>query len=198
MRARDNPFSTDRLEQLNYHFQSDSWDDVISRLKSIGTCSAVVGQEGSGKTLFLEQLALQLKQRGFDAKLFRIGKSEKLLISDSALQENCYVLVDDADLLGHCFMQLLRYRTRQTAGLIISSHKARRTIPTLISCQTSAELLYLLVNNLLEKHNAIRFSEISNIYKRNCGNIRLALLELYALCSSSNYDTSSGWPQPLV
>jgi hypothetical protein len=65
MRARDNPFSTDRVLRVRYRPQGVTWDALMARLEALGWRAAIVGPEGAGKTTMLEDLQPRLAARGF-------------------------------------------------------------------------------------------------------------------------------------
>src|SRR6185503_9378150 len=65
MRARDNPFSTDRLQRIRYRFQERTWENLMERLERMHYRAAIVGGEGTGKTTFLEDLEPRLRDLGF-------------------------------------------------------------------------------------------------------------------------------------
>jgi hypothetical protein len=66
MRARDNPFSADRVLAVRYRPQGTTWDALMARLAALGWRAAIVGPKGSGKTTLLEDLAPRLRERGFE------------------------------------------------------------------------------------------------------------------------------------
>ena len=71
MRARENPFRMDRLEQVRYRPQGTTWGAILARLEALRWRAAVVGPEGSGKTTFLEDLAGILRGQGFEVRYLR-------------------------------------------------------------------------------------------------------------------------------
>jgi hypothetical protein len=77
MRARDNPFSTDRVLQVRYRPQGVTWDALMARLEAFGWRAAIVGPEGSGKTTLLEDLAPRLKARGFETRWIGVEPVER-------------------------------------------------------------------------------------------------------------------------
>jgi hypothetical protein len=72
MRARDNPFSTDRVLKVRYRPQGESWGALMVRLASLRYRAAIVGPEGSGKTTLLEDLAPRLEAVGFAVRFVRL------------------------------------------------------------------------------------------------------------------------------
>ena len=68
MRARDNPFATDRVLQLRYQFRTspdDGLDALLARLESLRFRASIIGPHGSGKTTLLEDLGVHLADRGW-------------------------------------------------------------------------------------------------------------------------------------
>src|SRR5262245_15248461 len=88
MRARDNPFATDRVLKIRYAFENDSWDTVLARLSGLGNRAAIVGPEGSGKTTLLEDLGQRLAARGYGIRSVRArrrGIRSRLAPNDNEL-----------------------------------------------------------------------------------------------------------------
>jgi len=65
MKARDNPFSSDRILGIRYRLQDLTWEQLWLRLADMDYRGALVGPQGSGKTTLLEDLASALGERGF-------------------------------------------------------------------------------------------------------------------------------------
>ena len=72
MHARDNPFSTARLQHIRYRFQAGSWDGFLEDLKQRRYRGAIVGPEGTGKTTLLEDLEPRLRDLGFTPVRLRL------------------------------------------------------------------------------------------------------------------------------
>ena len=149
MRARDNPFSTDRVLAIRY--RGCDWDALLSRLAALSYRAAIIGPEGSGKTTLLEDLGVRLAASG---------------VSDVAL-------VDGADLLGAREWRRLQAQRRR---LIVTSHRAG-LLPTLIACSTTPELLADIARDLAG--NSLEPRRVQELFRRHGGNVREALRELY-------------------
>jgi hypothetical protein len=72
MKARENPFRTDRTLSLGYRPQSLAWGEIMERLSHMGYRAAIVCPEGSGKTTLLEALAANFSAQGFSVKNLRL------------------------------------------------------------------------------------------------------------------------------
>ena len=161
MKARENPFATERLEQVSYRFLDESWDELLARLAVLNYRGAIVGPEGRGKTTLFEELQRRLAERGLHEIIFFDG-IEKL----SLLQ-----------------WQRLKLRAQNAQGLIVTTHRRGR-LPTLIECATTPELFRDVVEELLARD--ISGYDLEGIYWRHQGNMRLALLEMYDLVGAES------------
>ena len=56
MKARDNPFSVERLHAVRYRTKEATFDEILQRLDEMNYRAAIVGPEGSGKTTLLGNL----------------------------------------------------------------------------------------------------------------------------------------------
>jgi hypothetical protein len=185
MKARNNPFTSTRLQQIGYRLPSDlTWDQLIARWEVLGCQGALVGPEGTGKTTLLEQLGIRLSVLGFNPIPLRLDAQTRRLPGD--FEKDCLgqaprgdvILLDGAEQLGHWDWWRFRRRARSCAGLVITTHSAGR-LPTLLECRTTPKLLGDIVHELLP--GSARFDDlaIAALFSRHQGNLRLALRELY-------------------
>jgi polynucleotide 5'-kinase involved in rRNA processing len=72
VRARDNPFRTERVLRVRFRLPSGTWDDLLARFEALGRRAAIVGPQGSGKTTLLEDLAPRLRARGYSIRELRL------------------------------------------------------------------------------------------------------------------------------
>jgi len=183
MRARDNPFRTERVLQVRYRLRGN-WDELLTRLDRLGRRAAIVGPQGSGKTTLLEDLAPRLRNDGYivrelrlDAQMphFEPGFLEGFLPS---LGTRDVVLFDGAEQLGSLGWDRFERGTRAAAGLVITAHRSGR-LPSLIETSTSPELLRGLVEQILGERSADLRALLPALFERHRGNLREALRELY-------------------
>jgi len=189
MRARDNPFRTDRVLTIRYRPQGTTWDGLMARLAALGYRAAVVGPHGSGKTTLLEDLAPRLAARGLGAKWLRLSLARRAFPRGflrqflAALRERDVILFDGADLMGSLAWRRFERRSRRAAGLVATSHR-RTLLPTLAECSTTPELLEAIARSLLGDVAPPSLGDTArSLFARHDGNLRDALRELYDLCA---------------
>jgi len=186
MRARDNPFSTDRVLRVRYRPQGVTWDALLARLEALDWRAAIVGPEGSGKTTLLEDLAPLLRERGLTTRPVSVTREAPRLprrVEDdlvAGIGPRNVVLFDGADLLP--WLDWFRFKLRTThagGGLVITAHRPGR-LPTLVECATCPALLVEIVEALLGPAEAESWrGRVEKLYARHRGNLREALRELY-------------------
>lgn len=184
MRARDNPFSTDRILRIRYRLRGERWDDLIARLAQLGYRAAIVGPEGTGKTTLLEDLESHLRTLGFIPKPLRLDEAHRRL--DPKFQREFFaqvsdrdiVLLDGAEQMGRWHWARFRRQSRCGGGLVITSHRSG-LLPTWIECRTTPELLEEIVRELLGDAPSLSLERTSALFHRHQGNLRSALRELY-------------------
>lgn len=186
MRARDNPFTVERLHAVRYRPLETTFDEVLGRLDELNYRGAVVGPEGSGKTTLLEDLQEALVQRGFKTWMVFVndtvpltGPACRQLLSELSPED--VLLLDGADAVRRSSWQLLRRRTStHAAGLIVTAHRVG-FLPTLIKCATTPALLQEIVNKLQPQERPVPAHLLDDLYRRHAGNLRDCLRELYDL-----------------
>ena len=184
MRARDNPFSTDRVHRIRYEFDGLTWASFLDRLEGMNYRGAIVGPEGSGKTTLLEDLERQLEQRGFSVTFLRLTQEcsrfsrTRLGTLAKELSLQTILLLDGAEQMSRWSWWNFRWQTRRAGGLIVSAHR-EGLLPTLLMCRTDTALLARIIRELLGEGAEIREPDVENLYRRNHGNLRNALREIY-------------------
>ena len=196
MRARDNPFRTDRVLEVRYRPLRGSWDDLLTNLHALLYRAAIVGPQGSGKTTLLEDLAPRLRERGYTVRELRLDTETPRFAPGflnrfvASLTPSDVVLFDGAEQLGPIAWRIFRHRCRAAAGLIITGHRPGR-LPTLIETATTPELLAALVGQILGDEAREVDPILPDLYARHEGNLRDALRELY-----DRYAGSTSGPDP--
>lgn len=191
MRARDNPFRTERVLRVRYQFVDDTgWDRLLERLEQSAYRGAIVGPEGTGKTTLQEGLADRLEAAGRTVCWLRFHRG----IRNSAAQQiaklrrensrDDLLFVDGAEQLSWILWLRLRRLSNRYAGLVINSHQPGR-LPTLVRCRTTPALLARIVNQLTPHGIEPPADELGNLFRRFNGNLRLCLRELYDRCAGS-------------
>jgi hypothetical protein len=185
MRARDNPFATERVLRIRYELPDNDWPGLFDRLDRLGYRVAIVGPHGAGKTTLLEDLEARLQARGVPTVSLRLDSSHRVFARETL--DNCVASLTPAHVV--CFdgaEQLTRFgwaafqrRTRVARGVIVTSHRAG-LLPTLIECRTTPHLLESIVSRLLAASPRPASLPTPNaLFLKHRGNVREALRELY-------------------
>lgn len=181
LRAKDNPFSTDRVLRQRYRFSGVTSSSLHARLRLFHYRAALVGLHGSGKTTLIEDLAQQLETVGWQVHLLRLSEEVRAPCGPhfrgwtKQLSKRDFVLLDGAEQLSWWRWQSFRVATRHAGGMIVTTHLPGR-LPTLHRCETSPGLLVQLTAALGEP---LSLDEAAELHTRYSGNLREALRELY-------------------
>ena len=187
MRARDNPFSTDRVLTVRYRFyDGTTWETLLARLAEMNWRGAVVGPDGSGKTTLLEDLQPRLRERGFAVRSLRLTATDNrfprgfLARALAGIGRDDIILFDGADHMPRLAWTRFARRTRPAGGLVITSHRAGR-LPTLIECSSTPRALDDILAALVGD-DAARLRNVGRrLYEKHRGNLRDVLRALYDL-----------------
>jgi hypothetical protein len=184
MRARDNPFATQRVSRLRYQFRGGDWLSLLSRLQSLGRRGAIVGPHGSGKTTLLEELGERLTSQGVRVHHLFLNDQSRAYpldfvqrVGDSPTESDI-ILFDGCEQLGPLAWRRFHWQTRRAGGLVITTHRPGR-LPTLWNCETNPELLTDLVGQLLNQETVVPAEHLQELYAKHGGNLRDVIRELY-------------------
>lgn len=184
MRARDNPFSTDRVLRIRYRLRSESWESLLARLAALKHRAAIVGPEGAGKTTLLEDFEPHLRAQGFELVTLRLTrevpqfKAGALPELRRQLSPRHVILFDGAEQLSRWDWWRFRRSVRAAGGLIITSHRSG-LMPTLLECRTDVRLLASILSELLNEPVERHEHAAGELFRKHHGNLRDALRELY-------------------
>jgi hypothetical protein len=186
LRARDNPFRTERVRQVRYRLQGVTWAELLARCERLHYRAALIGPHGSGKTTLLEELESRFRERGFGTRLIRLDEEHRAFkrgfvdTLSATVTARDIVLFDGAEQMNPFIWRWFHWQTRHTGGLIITTHRAGR-LPTLYECRTSPDLLAGIAADLLEVESGIIRRRAEALFHKYCGNVREALREWYDL-----------------
>ena len=184
MKARDNPFSTDRVLRVRYRLRGLAWDELLAKLAQMRYRAAIVGPDGTGKTTLLEDLEPRLAALGFTPKPLRLDADHRRFPPGfereffAQLGRRDLILLDGAEQMSRWNWWHFRHRSRCGGGLLITSHRAGM-LPTLLEARTSPELLEELLEELLGQQAVAHQGHARQLFARHGGNLRLALREFY-------------------
>jgi hypothetical protein len=203
MRARDNPFATERVLRLRYQFEvADGWLQLLNRLHALRYSAAIIGPHGSGKTTLLEDLAGHLQDKGFRTRSLFLNEQNRAYPVElvrrlsHGLTSNDIVLFDGCEQLGPVNWWRFQRQMRRAGGLIVTTHTAGR-LPLLWKCQTAPQLLANLVEQLTGPSGCPTESAIRRLYERHNGNLREALRELYDSATQCSHKVTVAQQGPL-
>lgn len=190
MRARDNPFATERVHTIRYRPQGATFNGLLARLRELNYRAAIIGPDGAGKTTLMEDLDRALVEQGIRTRSVFVNDTSPL--SDPAcrrllaeLNRDELLLLDGADLVPRSAWSLLKRHTITHAhGLVVTSHRPG-LLPTLVECTTSLSLLRDIAHELHPSNRPIPDESLQSLFHRHQGNIRNCLRELYDLCARS-------------
>lgn len=183
MRARDNPFRTERTDRLSYRAPGFGWSELLARLETIGGRGAIRGAQGSGKSTLLRELEVRLAVKGLEVRRLRPSPDDRRLAKRQlrawleGVGPNTVLLLDGADRVGWLEWRRLVRSARSAAALVITTHREGR-LPTLHRCSTSTALLEELVTELAGPSEVEAIS-VAELLARENGNVRTALRALY-------------------
>ena len=189
MKARDNPFRTDRVLRVRFKLPGISWTQLMSRLTELNYRAAIVGPHGSGKTTLLEDLERRLIDRRFQPKRLRLDEDHRFFDRSflnaflADLSQRDIILFDGAEQMSRLARRWFLFRTRAARGLIVTSHRPG-LLPTLIECRTTPALLGEILDEVLDEDAPCVRAKAPELFRRHRGNLRDALRECYDLCAA--------------
>jgi len=184
MKARNNPFRTDRVLAVRYRLCDETLNDLLERLQKMGFRGAIIGPNGTGKTTLLEDLEPALCALGFRIKKLRLDDEKrsfaKVFIKDffADLTAQDFILFDGAEQMTTIDWQLFKFKSKKAGGMLITAYR-KGLLPTLKECETSPELLQEIISDLLGGASSESSSSTTELFHRHRGNIRVALREMY-------------------
>jgi hypothetical protein len=194
---KDNPFNSAAQHSLKFRFpRSYSWEKFLSELTNLNYSGSIVGAKGAGKTVFLEELKDRLINKGFSVKTLFLNRELNSRFKDILaefylnLNDDHIILFDGSEQLTHFAWKNFYRKVRGAKGIIITRH-TEGNLPALLTFNTSPELLFELIQELLNKNGLQALLDekdtwglFANIlYEEFNGDLRLAFRRLYELFS---------------
>jgi len=183
LKARNNPFASERIEALAYRFPpGDDWQRLLGRLETLGWRGALVGPHGSGKTTVLTQLEPLLVSRGFRPRRVTLrapdtqAERQQALASIATMRAPDFIILDGAEMLTTRQWLSLQSAAAACAGCLITQHRTGR-LQTVLSCEVTPALLEELVQELCEA--SLPEGEAARLFARYHGNLRECFSDLY-------------------
>lgn len=129
IKAKHNPFTAERVHQLEYRPTQITIDEMITKLSRNGNTGAIVGPHGSGKTTLMQHLSKRLSSNGHKIKHVFVNDTNPMTKTARRelsvnLRSSDIVLIDGADQIApFAWKNLKRRILKANAGLIITTHK---------------------------------------------------------------------------
>ena len=182
--ARNNPFRSERVEQLRFRLDEPGWRELMDRFERLGYRGALVGPKGSGKTTLLEEIEARLEARGWSVRRWRLTSDRRVptqqewrLVETSGPRD--LVSVDGVEQLSWGRKRRFLKASGKAGALLVTSH-LRGLLPTLREHRTSFDLLEDLVAELVGRVEAERWRPLlRDLFDRYRGNVRECLRSLY-------------------
>lgn len=169
------------MHALEFRFPPGGPASLLSRFEDLNRRAAIVGAQGSGKSTLLARLEPVLAGAGWTVRRFAVRPEEKaasrLLALVRGMGPRELLLLDGFDHLSRLARFELLRRISKIGGLLATSHRTERALPTLVDLAPSVELLEELARDLVGEE-AERL-DLAEIHRRHGGNLRTALRELY-------------------
>lgn len=184
MKARDNPFATERLERLlafDPELNATSWPQIEARWEQLGRRACVRGRHGAGKTTFLTTFGGRLSKEHRVLYLFFNKARARLHAADRALLKSsaeAVLLID-----GDQHLPLLeRFELRQAAshahGVLWTRHRAGLS-PSLLHLKIDQVLAQRLLQRVAPEWSAVLEPKLPKLLKEVRGNLRELWMAYY-------------------
>ncbi len=188
MRARENPFRTERIGSLAFRHPTLSLDAIRRRLAAQGERGAIVGPKGSGKTTLLRELGGRLAGEGLRLRHWFLSAegpaspTRELARAARALGPRDALLFDGAGHLPRLGFWRVERASRGAAVVLTTAHD-EGGLPTLVRTGTDAELLRELSRELVGDAWQGLSSLLDELRAAHDGNLRDVFLALYDLAA---------------
>ncbi|NNE91548.1 MAG: hypothetical protein HKN23_07865 [Verrucomicrobiales bacterium] len=188
--ARENPFASERIEQLlkfDPSWLGTEWETILDEFEEEHERrAAVIGAHGSGKTTFLdtfeplfrEKTGLRVCRLFLNDEKPELTRQERVFLTNIPNHESTVIFLDGEERMN--FFDRLEFSrlAHGFAGLLVTRHTPRRGIPTLLETKTTPEMLAAFLKKLMPDFPAVE-SEVADLFVAHDGNLREALREAY-------------------
>ncbi len=174
------------MHALEFRFPAGGPGTLLSRFEELSRRAVIVGAQGSGKSTLLARLASHFEEAGWTVRRFAARPNEEAAARLRALLREMgpreLLLLDGFDHLPRLSRFGLIRRISKIGGLLATSHRTERALPTLVEMVPSVNLLEDLARDLVGEE--VEGLDLAEIHRRHGGNLRTALRELYDVWSA--------------
>jgi hypothetical protein len=185
MLARDNPFSTQRIERIlcfDPQLSETSWEEIGDRWESLNRHASLVAAHGAGKSTFMDAFQKRLEDSGHSVfRIFLNQESNKLSDEQWDMLGCCsqqIVMLDGEEQLSHLARRRFYRLTQSCLGLLISRHKPTK-LAQLLALKPNMALLLACIEKLAPEHINYLKPMLEGWWNQHHGNIREILLCCY-------------------
>lgn len=189
MRAWLNPFGCARVDALRLPLDERHRSELLKTWESLGRRACVVGPQGTGKTVFLEDFTVALDESGEEVDILRL--QDRFLREDAdrvrgwireyAGRPDAVLVLDGGEILPRPFLRWILRRLPPSCGFLLTLHQLRRCpLPIIWETRPRPLLARRLVSLLLERPlSPEEVALVDQRFKAMDGNIRLVLRAFY-------------------
>jgi hypothetical protein len=196
MKARDNPFRTDRILNIRYRFRQGTLEALMEKFASEGYRASITGPEGSGKTTLMEDMEPGLAAHGFKIRKLTLDRTagpiprKALSCFISGMTSRDMILLDGAEQMGRLSWLRFKHASKRAGGLLITSHKAGM-LPAIHECAPSPDTLDWILEKLLDAGAEAARPAAQDLYQDHGGNLREVLRALYDMYANLHFSQDS-------
>lgn len=182
MNARDNPFSTRRVQAklaFDPALVGTDWGDLLDQWFGLGKRACVVGPHGAGKSTMLDAMAGRLEVPV--VRFFFNRDKRELSPSDEALMiagEGAVWIADGDTHLSFRERRRFYAASRQAAGFLSARHRTRG-LPVLLRLKPDLALASELLHRLYPEGHHELSQTLSRRFDKRRGNLRHLWLDCY-------------------
>lgn len=202
MKARSNPFRSDRVERFRYQLSPEDWQEIENTFQGTAYRAAIVGPHGTGKTVFMEDFAVRLQSQGWAPRTLRFRdaftRQDRQLMRKFLLETHptqSLLLLDGGELLPARDWKWLLRKLPPGHALLATLHQENQ-LPTLWRTRPQVEIARQVIEFLLER--PLLPAEEERVEKRFhefAGNIRNIVRSFYLEYAELKTPASGGSPQ---
>lgn len=185
MNARENPFATDRIEQLlvfNPEWCGTTWSEIDTQWQKLGRRASLTGRHGAGKTTFIDAWQKRLHQNGHQTvRLFLNRECHTLQSNHWNSLKNCsgkIILLDGEEQLGWLARRKFYQYSKHAKGLLVSRHSQGK-LPPLLDFHPDIQTVEHCIQKIAPDHFGQLSPHLADWWQQHDGNIRHILLRCY-------------------